>query len=102
MCNVRWRRMVHRQALLLSAMAALVEAVDAAGTPVPGVRISVDVDPEIVSLNPGQTNAAGTVEFRVPAGRASLSARKDAFSGSAVLDVASGETKPVRITMEAR
>jgi protocatechuate 3,4-dioxygenase beta subunit len=78
----------------------LVETVGTDGRQVPGV--SVSVDPAPVGGGYGVTNAMGAIEFRAPEGRVSLSARKLTLRGSAVVDLASGETKPVRIVVEAK
>ena len=79
-----------------------VETVGTDGSPVSGVWISVSADPALGYVQPSPTDATGLIELRVPASRVSISARKDALAGSAVLNVASGETKPVRVVMEAR
>ena len=79
-----------------------VETVGTDGSPVSGVWISVSADPALGYVQPAPTDATGLIELRVPASRVSLSARKETLSGSAVVNVASGETKPVRVVMEAR
>lgn len=84
----------------------VVQTVGADGRPIAGVWTSVtgvNGVPALWLAGAGaRSDAQGAMELRAPDGRVSLSARKEALSGSAVVDLASGETKSVRITMEPR
>ena len=84
----------------------LVQTVGADGRPIAGVWTNVAGVNGVPAYGMGggraRSDAQGAMELQAPEGRVAISARKETLSGAAVVDLAPGETKSVRITMEAR